>query len=568
MPFDFDYEAMFKSCCGYLSNGLKLVKLHGIHPDGSCTCGNPDHRPGHAGERSIGKHPIGTNWGDHAISDEEQVTEWCEQYLRDKKPFNVGVLLGEKSNVVDTEDDTEDARNYKRRIGLDKCQTPTFTSGRSEHKLLRWSSDIHPSVGVAHIEGLEVRVGNSRKQVQSVLPPSWHWSGVQYTWAPALSIDELDEFAAIPVEIMRTLRHGKEDTDTPQQVPARMALFAPMLEGSRHAGMLRLAVRKVLGQASIGELTAQDMLHELQMVNTINCRPPKTENEIRQIFQSVLEYRRRKEEAGWRPGDELTYEAVEKHSDAIKAQGETKSTASGQTEFQRWGLVPTYVGSVPAWSVGEWTLRLEESDPPVWHLSVPAWDMTSCEGVVRIPYADLVWPHLVAKAVWASGSEANLHTPEWKRIWNGADASKKSDWKRVEGLCNQLLKARDHANNIRVGTSSLRYATLAGYLWTSLNKATSCKDIDKPEPHENGRACLMPDGCVLFQWTKVWEEIGDAHDVAPSERQTIRHRLLRLVDARDFIHVRTRLASGKRVAFVSFDKIWLDALQTLSLGEK
>ena len=119
-----------------------------------------------------------------------------------------------------------------------------------------------------------------------------------------------------------------------------------------------------------------------------------------------------------------------------------------------------------------------------------------------------------------------------------------------------------------VGTSSLRYATLAGYLWTSLNKATSCKDIDKPEPHENGRACLMPDGCVLFQWTKVWEEIGDAHDVAPSERQTIRHRLLRLVDARDFIHVRTRLASGKRVAFVSFDKIWLDALQTLSLGEK
>ncbi len=78
----------------------------------------------------------------------------------------------------------------------------------------------------------------------------------------------------------------------------------------------------------------------------------------------------------------------------------------------------------------------------------------------------------------------------------------------------------------------------------------------------------MPDGCVLFQWTKVWEEIGDAHDVAPSERQAIRHRLLRLVDARDFVHVRPRLASGKRGDFVSFDKIWLDALQALSVGEK
>ena len=82
--------------------------------------------------------------------------------------------------------------------------------------------------------------------------------------------------------------------------------------------------------------------------------------------------------------------------------------------------------------------------------------------------------------------------------------TKKSDGKRIEGLCTQLLKAQDLANNITVGTSSLCYATLAGYLWTSLKKATSCKDIDKPEQYDNGRACLMPDGCVLFQWTKVW----------------------------------------------------------------
>jgi hypothetical protein len=568
MPFDFDYDAMFKACCGYLSNGLKLVKLHGIHPDGSCTCGNPDHRPGHAGERSIGKHPIGTRWGEHAASEEDEIIEWCDQYSRDKTPFNVGVLLGEKSKVIDTEDDTDEARNYKRQIGLDKCVTPTFTSGRSEHKLLRWSDEIHPSVGVSHIEGLEVRVGNSRKQVQSVLPPSWHWSGVQYTWAPTLSIDQLDDFAPIPVEIMRTLRHGKEDTDTPQQKPAKTALFSPLEEGSRHAGMLRLSVLKVMSTATLSESTEQCMLQELQMTNLLNCKPPKTPNEIRQIFQSTLEYRRRKEDRGWRPGADITLDDVDRHAEAVKAQGETKSNASGQTEYQRWGLSPTFVGSVQAWTIGEWSLRLEESDPRVWHLSVPAWEATACQGVVRIPYEDLVHSKAVAKAVWASGSEANLYTPEWFKIWNGSPASKKSDGKRIEGLCDQLLKARDPDSNIRVGTSSLRYATLAGYLWTSLNKATSCKDIDKPEPHENGRACLMPDGCVLFQWTKVWEEIGDAHDVAPSERQAIRQRLLGLVGTKDFIHVRTRLASGKRVAFVSFDKIWLDALQALSVGEK
>ncbi len=133
--------------------------------------------------------------------------------------------------------------------------------------------------------------------------------------------------------------------------------------------------------------------------------------------------------------------------------------------------------------------------------------------------------------------------------------TKKSDGKRIEGLCDQLLKARDPNNDIEVGTSSLRYATLAGYLWTSLNKATSCKDIDKPEPHENGRACLMPDGCVLFQWTKVWEEIGDAHDVQLGDKGNVRRRLLAIVGASDLTHVRPRLASGKRADFVLFDKI-------------
>lgn len=568
MPFEFDYEAMFKACSGYLSNGLRLVKLHGIYPDGSCTCGNPDHKLGGAGERSIGKHPIGTNWGEHAASEEDEIAEWCEQYRRDTVPFNVGVLLGEKSQVIDTEDDTEEARNYKRRIGLDRCQTPTFTSGRSEHKLLRWSSDIHPSVGVAHIEGLEVRVGNSRKQVQSVLPPSWHWSGVQYTWAPSLSIDELDEFAAIPAEIMRTLRHGKEDKDTPQQGPARMALYSPMLEGSRHFGMLRFALLKVLGQSNIGELTSQDILCELQLINTMNCKPPKTDNEIRKIFQSVIEYRRRKEDAGWRPGDELTNETLKHHSDAIHSQGETKPNASGQTEYQRWGLCPTYVGSTPAWTIGEWSLRLEKSDPKVWHLSVPAWQDTACEGVVRIPYDDFTHAKAVSKSIWQSGSEANLNTPEWGRIWNGTPASKKSDGKRIEGLCDQLLKARDPNNDIEVGTSSLRYATLAGYLWTALNKATGCKDPDKPEPHESGRACLMPDGTVLFGWSKVWEEIGDAHDVQLGDKGNVRRRLLALVGVSDLTHVRPRLVSGKRADFVSFDKVWLDALQALSLGGK
>ena len=146
--------------------------------------------------------------------------------------------------------------------------------------------------------------------------------------------------------------------------------------------------------------------------------------------------------------------------------------------------------------------------------------------------------------------------------------TKKSDGKRIEGLCDQLLKARDPCNDIEVGTSSLRYATLAGYLWKSLNKATGCKDPDRPEPHESGRACLMPDGTVLFGWSKVWEEIGDAHDVQLGDKGNVRRRLLAIVGASDLTHVRPRLASGKRADFVSFDKTWLDALQALSLGGK
>ena len=52
------------------------------------------------------------------------------------------------------------------------------------------------------------------------------------------------------------------------------------------------------------------------------------------------------------------------------------------------------------------------------------------------------------------------------------------------------------------------------------------------------------------------------------DKVNVRRRLLAIVGASDLTHVRPRLVSGKRADFVSFDKVWLDALQALPLGGK
>jgi hypothetical protein len=129
-----------------------------------------------------------------------------------------------------------------------------------------------------------------------------------------------------------------------------------------------------------------------------------------------------------------------------------------------------------------------------------------------------------------------------------------------------LMSRKREEDDIAVGTSSLRYAQLAGYVLQVFKKATQPRNEDKPEPNESGRPCWVTPDELWLQWGKIWEDIGRSHDVVPGERNRVRAKLLEIMGQRDFDHRRHRFESG-RLEYVVFTREWVEALERLASGD-
>lgn len=118
------------------------------------------------------KRPLGNAWNTLATTIADVIGEWLGQ------GYNLGILLGH-SNLIDVEYDDAAGRQWLASRGLLDIETPTWASGRGEHRLFRLAGNL-PPYGWKKTNGAEIRIGG--KPAQSVLPPSMHPSGRQYSW--------------------------------------------------------------------------------------------------------------------------------------------------------------------------------------------------------------------------------------------------------------------------------------------------------------------------------------------------------------------------------------------------
>lgn len=122
------------------------------------------------GRRS--KRPLGIAWHESATTSPDVVSEWLSS------GYNVGLLCGH-GGLVDVEFDDAAGLRIVKQLGLLNADTPTYTSGRGEHRIFRLADPI-PECGWRKIGGYEVRFGGL--PAQSVLPPSRHPGGMWYSW--------------------------------------------------------------------------------------------------------------------------------------------------------------------------------------------------------------------------------------------------------------------------------------------------------------------------------------------------------------------------------------------------
>ena len=177
----------------FVSEALDLAQ-HGLFPVRlhypifksdrvACSCGKP-------GCTSQGKHPLGVEWGKSATDDPEII----EQNFG-SATWNVGIVLGlchgipADRAVIDVEDDSLEGRALADTLLAD-YPTPTYSSGKSLHRLYRWSEHL-PLVANMTINGLEFRFGGKGLETQSVAPPSQHMNGSTYQWLPGKSLNDI-----------------------------------------------------------------------------------------------------------------------------------------------------------------------------------------------------------------------------------------------------------------------------------------------------------------------------------------------------------------------------------------
>ena len=568
MAFEFSFDETFKWCALYLAKGLRIVRLHGIYPDGRCTCGDAECRVGGSKQKSCGKHPVGLEWGDRYARSEDDILEWD-----DGVPFNVGVVLGKDGGVIDNEDDSPEATAFRESLGLHELITPSWTSGKSTHQLTLWHDALSDCGGVQKPGGLECRLGAGGRQIQSVLPPSWHNTGVQYKWKPDLSIDDID-IADTPKVLLVQISNaaaagsiGGNGSVIKYQGPL---VFREVHDGEgRHHALLMWAWNKIINDRDpLSRHRRAVLTQEILDANDKYIKPRKETDEALQIVNSCFEYYRKKQEKGWSvaPSD-LTEEAVRDEAAKLK-DAVSPESAVAVVGLEAQGLEPYQAGEVVGYRLGAWKIEMIQGDPPEIVLVVPQWKPTACGGRVSMTLDTFRSAPKVAAAVFNATRRVILDgdSRKWLAAWKGVDASKKTGGVSVPGIMEQLMARKSAEDDIKVGTSSLRYAELAGFLLKTFGKATKARNEEKPEPNESGRPCWVTPDELWFGWGKVWEEIGRSHDVAVAERNKVRNKLLEIMGEKDFVHKRHRFGSG-RLEYVVFAHEWVAALQSLAGGE-
>ena len=572
MTFEFDINAVFREACAMIGVGGRVTKLHGITAAGYCTCGKEGHHVNGKVQKQCGKHPSGGDGWQHRVArTEEDLEEWMAQYEHDKVPFNIGVVLGPSTGIIDIEWDDPAAQQYAEQIGLTRIETPTYSSGRSEHRLFLWDDRFsHIEKAVVYPSGLEVRLGVGRKASQSVIPCSWHWKGVQYTWKPTLRVDEV-EFAKVPDELAKAICGGRTNGRVQAKLKtSRHVIHGDVGEGYRHPTLLSLATKLVMRNEFYEDDDEQeDIVGLVWNTNMQRCKPPKTREEVVSIVHSCVSYRRELEQSG-----ELVPKAKAELEDAAKkitdkaAAGETKKPVSG---YQLQGLEWKPVDGSPdgEWMPGDWEIQMICSDPAEIVLCVKQWRDTPCEGKVTFGFDEFRSATKVANKVFTATRRVILDGDrgEWERIWRGQEASKSRP--KIRGLVEKLVEKKqiDRESDIQVGTSSLRYATLAAYLMEVFGKATSPKSEEKPEPNSSGRPCWVTPDHMWFKWQKVWEDIGRSHDVQAGERLRIKHLLCQTMEAKDLPEGRHTFGNVRH-SYVVFTAAWVSAVQGLAEGAK
>ncbi len=238
-------------------------------PEGQCACGDPDCD-------SPGKHPIPT-WKPYQLRapTETEVQNW----LRKFPDANWGVVLGAAAGVIVVDFDGAGAEGLLLESGVELPACASWRSPGGAKVLLKHPGGIlqkHIRFLKANGCGVDLLADGS----QVVVPPSQHYRGGRYEWVIPLGEGIADPPTAL-LDLVRTAssENGTGSRHTTSEETERIP------KGERNTRLASLA-----GTMRRRGLSPEAIVAALLIVNCQRCDPPLSEQEVREIAESIGQY--------------------------------------------------------------------------------------------------------------------------------------------------------------------------------------------------------------------------------------------------------------------------------------
>lgn len=164
----------------------KIMPVHGVRPDGRCTCGEP-----HTDPKDVGKHPAISNWQNAATSDVAQISAWW-----DVNPmYNIAVMAALSNFVVIDIDPRSGGEETIEKFEAiyPNALTPTVEAytgvyqgrdgkpARGRHLFYKFEGN-ESLIGKMESISKEWKGVDVKRNGYVLLAPSNHFSGVSYEW--------------------------------------------------------------------------------------------------------------------------------------------------------------------------------------------------------------------------------------------------------------------------------------------------------------------------------------------------------------------------------------------------
>ncbi len=443
-------DALMQAALEYAGYGWRVVPLYHLREGGGCSCPRGLRCP----QQSWAKHPCLDAWQKAATTEEDRIVAWWSKWPQ----ANIGVLLGPSSGIIDVEYDDEQGRRAAEELFKD-CFVPSYKSGRSVHRIFKFTDDV-PRVTKIERYGLEIRIG-SAKHLQSVFPPSEHWSGVKYQWLEGLAPSDVQP-AEMPERIRALLWNDDEGValteDSSGQVRSRehwQHIIAGVRVGERHEAM-KSYIGKKLG------ITA-DL---------------ENSNNVKFLWEEVLGVNQRHAE-------QLELSELERlFYDLLRS--ETQKRATAETE----GVLRDTPEQRVKQAAGDkdWRLVIVESDPPRYELYAKQFAQAENGRLV-----------LTAEQM---NSPRQIRIEALRQSNYPMPAAFDKVWSRKDGLYEKLVFAAEHRE---APLEEQRGLVVAERLRAQIAKPRILEEGQRPD--HRGRPCRLQDGSIVFQFTTIWEDM-------------------------------------------------------------